>query len=380
MAMARIGNPHGRGRRRRHLHAGWLAAGALLLAGAGLLVPAGASPAEAVAPQNTSEPTISGRAEQGRTLSASRGRWTGSGSITYAYRWVRCGANGGLPDGSDCVSITGATRSDYVLQPADVGFRMRVRVSATNSDGSQTVASNPTGTVVGPPTLVRQPLVTGATLNGSTVRADPGVWSGRQPISFTYRWLRCNSAGGDCVAPGPTGRTYRLTSADVGHRIRFEVTARNAVGTATTLSGESAIVSEPLPSGAVKLPTGEVSIPAGSVPSNQRLVAAEVHFSPSVVTSRKRTIMVRIRVKDTRGYVVRDAFVFIRSTPKVTTGGDRRLTAADGWLTYELVPEVNFPTKAKTAVQFFVKAYRGGDPALGGVYGSRLVQIAVRLH
>jgi hypothetical protein len=30
-------------------------------------------------------------------------------------------------------------------------------------------------------------------------------------------------------------------------------------------------------------------------------------------------------------------------------------------------------------VQFFVKAYRSGDPSLGGVYGSRLVQVPVRL-
>jgi hypothetical protein len=27
-------------------------------------------------------------------------------------------------------------------------------------------------------------------------------------------------------------------------------------------------------------------------------------------------------------------------------------------------------------VQFYVKAYRAGDPTLGGVYGSRLVQVA----
>ena len=48
-------------------------------------------------PDNTSEPTISGQAEQGRTLSASRGRWTGTGSISYAYRWVRCGPREDVP-------------------------------------------------------------------------------------------------------------------------------------------------------------------------------------------------------------------------------------------------------------------------------------------
>jgi hypothetical protein len=353
----------------------------LALALTALALPSAGSSAASAAPQNTAEPRISGRAEQGRRLSASRGSWTGTGTISYAYRWVRCGVGGGLPDGSDCLAISGATGSTYVLSGADVGFRLRVRVTASNSDGSRTVASNPTGVVVGPPVLVSQPNVSGSVLVGSVVTADPGRWTGRQPITFSFQWLRCNSAGGDCAPiPGATGRRYRVTSAEVGRKVRFNVTARNAITSVTVISGESTTGSEPLPAGAVKLASGEYSIPATSVPSNHRLVVAEVRFTPSRVTSRRQTIVVQIRVKDSRGFVVRDAFVFVRSTPKVTTGGDRRLTAADGWLGYELVPESDFPTKAKTAVQFFVKAYRSGDAPLGGVYGSRLVQVPVRLR
>jgi hypothetical protein len=373
----------GRHRHRRGsapLAAAALALGLALALGA-LTLPSAGSSAASVAPRNTAEPRIRGAAEQGRRLTATRGTWTGTGTISYAFRWVRCGVGGGLPDGSDCIAISGATGSEYVLRAADVGFRLRVRVTASNADGSQTAASNPTGVVVGPPVLVSQPNVLGVVLVGSVVRADPGRWTGRQPISFSYRWLRCNSAGGECAEiPGATGRTYRVTSADVGRKLRFNVTARNAIASVTVISGESTTGAEPLPAGAVRLPSGEISIPVSSVPGSQRLVVAEVRFAPNRVTSRRQTIVVRIRVKDSRAFVVRDAFVFIRSTPKVTTGGDRRLTAADGWLTYELVPTSSFPTKAKTAVQFFVKAYRGGDPALGGVYGSRLVQVPVRLR
>ena len=344
-----------------------------------LILPSAGSTAETAVPRNTAEPRISGRAEQGRTLSATRGTWSG-GNLTYAFRWVRCGVGGGLPDGSDCVSISGATGSTYVLTSADVGFRMRVRVTATNPDGSRTAAANPTATVVGPPVLMSPPNVRGVVLVGSVVTAEPGIWTGRQPITFAYRWLRCNSAGGDCLEiAGGTGRTYRVTSVDVGRKLRFNVTARNAIASVTVISGESTTGAEPLPAGAVKLPSGEYSIPATSVPSNHRLVVSDVKFSPNRVTNRRQTIVVRIRVKDSRAFVVRDAFIFVRSTPKVTTGGDRSLTAADGWLTYELVPTSSFPTKAKTAVQFFVKAYRSGDPSLGGVYGSRLVQVPVRL-
>ena len=64
----------------------------------------------------------------------------------------------------------------------------------------------------------------------------------------------------------------------------------------------------------------------------------------------------RVRTKDTRGFVVRDALVFVRSTPRVTTGGDRQVTTTDGWVTYQLAPNGNFPRPRRGYnVQFFVK-------------------------
>jgi len=333
--------------------------------------------AQATPPSNTAEPSISGRAEQGVRLSASRGTWTGTAPISYAFQWVRCGADGGQPDGGNCAIISGATTDRYRLTSSDVGSRMRVRVTATNVDGSRTAASNPTNVVVGPPVNTSAPSVQGSMVNGQVVTANPGTWSGAGSISFSYRWLRCNAQGGECAAiGGATSRNYRLTSADVGHKIRFNVTARNSVGSTTVMSSESAIVTEPLPSGAIKLPSGEISIPATSVPSNQRLVVSVVQFSPSRVTSRTAPITVRVRVKDTRGYVVRDALVFVRSTPRVTAGGDRQAATTDGWVTYQLAPNGNFPQPRNGYnVQFFVKAYRSGDPPLAGIAAYRLVQV-----
>jgi hypothetical protein len=250
-----------------------------------------------------------------------------------------------------------------------------VRVTATNADGSQTAASNPTAVVVGPPVNTSIPLVAGTPLVDSVLTAQPGSWSGRQPIRFSYAWLRCNTAGGDCAAIAEaSGRTYRLTSSDVNHRVRCNVTARNAIGSVTVLSSESGLVSVPLPAGAIRLPNGDVSIPATSVPNDQRLVISRVAFSPRPVTSRRRPITVRVRVTDTRGYVVRDALVFLRSTPRVTTG-TRLVTALDGWMTSRLVPLGTFPLKRQGHVQFFVKAYRSGDPPLAGIAGYRLVQV-----
>lgn len=327
-------------------------------------------------PSNTGEPTISGRAEQGRTLEATNGTWSGTAPLRFSYSWVRCGADGGRPDGGDCSVVSGATGRRHTLRAADVGFRMRIRVTATNADGSRTVASNPTAVVVGVPVNTAPPFPRGTMLVGQTVTAEPGTWTGRPPISFSYRWLRCNSAGGECAAiSGATRRSYRVTSADLGRKLRFEVTARNSLGARTVLSTESAIVTEPLPSGAIRLPSGEISIPAASVPGNARLVVRHVRFAPNPVRNARNPIAVRIRVTDTRGFVVRDAVVFVRSTPRVTTGGDRQATAVDGWLTYQLVPTGNFPKPRRGRnVQVFVKAYRTGDPALAGVAAYRLVQ------
>jgi hypothetical protein len=253
---------------------------------------------------------------------------------------------------------------------------MRIRVTATNAEGSRTVASNPTAVVQGAPVNTAQPFPRGSMVVGQTVTADPGTWTGRQPISFAFRWLRCNSAGGECQnISGGTSRTYRVAQADVGGKLRFNVTARNTIGSRTVISTESATVSEPLPSGAIRLPSGEISIPATSVPANARLIVSQVRFAPTPVRSNRNPIGVSVRVTDTRGFIVRDAIVFVRSTPRVTSGGDRTATAVDGWVTYQLVPNGNFPQPRKGRnVQVFVKAYRTGDPALAGVAAYRLVQ------
>jgi hypothetical protein len=349
----------------------------LLLVLGGLVVAAVAAAAPTAPPNNTGEPAISGRAEQGRTLQSSNGRWSGTQPISFAYQWVRCGPGGGRPDGGDCAIVSGATSRSYRLTAADVDFRMRIRVTASNADGSRTVASNPTDVVVGAPVNTSRPVVRGTMLVGQVITVDPGTWTGRSGISFSYQWLRCNTQGGECLAiGGATSRNYRLTSADVNRKMRVNVTARNSVGSATVMSGEAPTVSEPLPAGAIRLPSGEISIPASSVPSNHRLAVAQVVFSPNPVRSQRQVITVRVRAKDTRGFVVRDALVFVRSTPRVTTGGDRQLTTTDGWVTYQLAPNGNFPKPRRGYnVQFFMKVYRSGDPALGGVAGYRLVQV-----
>lgn len=330
------------------------------------------------APENEGEPAISGSPAEGQKLTATNGTWSGSEPMSFAFQWVRCGTDGGKPDGSNCAVISGATSSSYTLGSSDVGSRIRVRVTATNSAGSETAASNATTIVKGgkAPVNTRKPVVSGSMVEGSVVTVDRGTWTGAGPITFTHQWIRCTNR---CAAiSGATGTQYRLSSSDVGTKVRVNVTARNSAGATTVLTDEKQTVAAAGPAGVIVLPSGERSIPVTSVPLAERLIVEQIVFTPSPVRSRTAPFSVQVRVKDTRGFVVRDAQVFIRSTPLVTRAVQpRRPTSTEGWAVFQMSPRASFPTARRTNVQFFVKAYRVGDNPLAGVAGYRLVQVRV---
>jgi hypothetical protein len=89
-------------------------------------------------PRNTAVPTVSGTPKVGEELSASPGSWTGS-PTSYAYQWQRCDA-----DAVTCFDAPGATGQTYGVRSVDVGFRLRVEVTAKNARGSTMAVSAPT--------------------------------------------------------------------------------------------------------------------------------------------------------------------------------------------------------------------------------------------
>ena len=98
------------------------------------------------APRPTVRPSIAGAAEEGATLTAAEGTWTGSAPLAYAYAWQRCDALGGA-----CTGIGGATQQTYVPAATDVGSTLRVVVTATDPLGSTASTSEPT------PVVARRP-------------------------------------------------------------------------------------------------------------------------------------------------------------------------------------------------------------------------------
>jgi hypothetical protein len=359
----------------RRGHAGAALAAALVAA---LTVIAGAAARSAAPPQNTREPSISGSPIVGKTLTGNRGTWSGA-NLSYTYSWLRCSGTG-----TNCAAITGATQTRYTLVSADLGATIRFRVTAANADGQARADSNNTAAVTtsgGKPASTSPPTVSGNPVVGATLTASTGAWVGDQPITYSYQWQNCDDAGNACSAiNNATARTWNVLKAYVGRTIRVRVTAKNSRGTTNAFSAATGLVQDAGGgtggSGVINLPNGGKSIDVADVPKGERLIVDKVVFSPSPVTSRSKPIVVKITVRDTRNYYVRNATVFIRSTPLVTSSGDHAKTATDGTISYQLQPEADFPIKNGYSVQFYVKAYRVGDPSLAGVSGTRLVQVA----
>jgi RHS repeat-associated protein len=97
------------------------------------------------APSNATPPSVSGELIEGQTLSAGTGTWSAVPAPTYTYQWRHCNAFG-----EGCSDISGATNSTYVLGHSDVGYTLRVVVTATNLAGSAGSTSAATEVPTGP--------------------------------------------------------------------------------------------------------------------------------------------------------------------------------------------------------------------------------------
>ena len=194
----------------------------------------------AAPPVAAASPAIGGTQRDGQTLTASSS-WSGTAPIALSHQWQRCDATAPA-----CADVAGATAATYVLTSPDVGSRMRVRVGALNAGGGGTATSDlAAAAVVAPdaPHATVAPAISGTAMEGSTLTASDGTFTGTLPLTRSHRWRRCDAAGANCAdIAGATAPSHVLTAADRGATLRAVVTAVNGSGSDSATSAASAVV------------------------------------------------------------------------------------------------------------------------------------------
>jgi len=302
---------------------------------------------------------------------------------------MRCPPSGGKADASDCAAIAGATDQTYVLGGPDLGNRLRVRVTAANAAGSATATSNASA-IVGSASLAPQntgePAISGTARVGSLLTATQGSWK-NGPTSFAYQWTRCPASGGksnasDCAAiAGATATTYTVTSADLGRRLRFRVTATNASGSTTVASNPTPLGEAggpPVPAGC---PSGTGVVAADQVASPARVALDGQQLVPPVVTRGTRTITARFHVSACNGRPVRGALVYAAGVPfNQFSVSPEQQTDATGWATLTMQRLRGFPAaRVQHLLVVFVRARKPSETVLAAS-ARRLVSFRVDLR
>ncbi len=181
-------------------------------------------------PRNTSAPTVLGIAVVGEALTCTPGTWSGQPTPTYSYQWLLNG-----------VAIPAATASTFVVTTANPGLSLACEVTASNSEGSQSAISAPLRVPGAPPHRVEAPQVSGTPSVGQQLTCLRGIWTGKPPPAFGYRWLR----DGVSIASA-TAATYTVELADQGHLLSCVVTATNSEGSAEAESNNGVAIAAPL--------------------------------------------------------------------------------------------------------------------------------------
>jgi hypothetical protein len=195
------------------------------------------------------QPTLSGTAEAGQTLSCDQGSW--DGNPTFSYQWYRDGA-----------PIAASTASTYLLAEADKDTAVQCGLSASSPGGAVLAYTAPK--LVGPmaPKVSARPAISGISAPGETLSCANGTWAD-SPSAFAYQWLR----NGTPIAAATAG-TYAVAGADEGTALQCRVTASNAAAAAAAVS--AAVVVAPAPIMAPPAPSGVATV-SGIVAVGQTL-------------------------------------------------------------------------------------------------------------
>lgn len=203
------------------------------------------------APVNASVPTTNTDPKIGAAVTAANGSWSGDPAFTYA--WYTCTASGAAAQSIpvDCVVIRNARASSFTPTATQVGKRLRVLVTATNSAAARTYASAATNPVASTPALATAPAISGTAQFASTLSATSGSWSATPTATYAYKWIRCNATGSAAktlpsgceeISVDSTAPTYAPVASDVGKFLRVRVTASNSAGDTVSFSKTTSVI------------------------------------------------------------------------------------------------------------------------------------------
>jgi immune inhibitor A len=179
----------------------------------------------------TGRPTVSDPPVQGSVVSATPPSWF-QPVVTTKVRWLRDGA-----------PITGATRSTYLVQAADVGHALSVSYTGSKAGYSATtVVSEAVTALLAAPAPTTPPAVLGTAQVGSRLTAEGATWPVAGTSTFTWSVAGTDVGAGATyvVAPGDLGQPVTLTEtfASGGH-----APATATAATAAVLVGAAPVAS-----------------------------------------------------------------------------------------------------------------------------------------
>ena len=179
--------------------------------------------------------TISGNPVAGQVLTSNV---TASGTVTRV--WQR-----------DGVAIASATSGTYSLVAADVGTKISVTATATNSSGNTSNTTSDFGPITALAPAISSASISGTLIKGQTLTATSSGVTGIPTPTSTFTWNRDGTP-----ISGATASTYILTTDDVGKAISAAITVTNVGGSASATSANTSSISKITPTLTLSLPAG----------------------------------------------------------------------------------------------------------------------------
>ena len=129
-------------------------------------------------------------------------------------------------------------------------------------------------TATGPPSVSAPPAIVGAPRSGRPLAAVPGLWTGTEPIAFTYQWQRCDAAGHSCTPIATaTKETYRPRAADAGRALSVRIRASNESGAAVAVSPPTVAIAASGPASGSRPSASRPPTISGTAQAGQTLTA-----------------------------------------------------------------------------------------------------------